>query len=139
MVERMPRILLAKLGQGHKGALLNLAKRLGDAGFEIVYTELEDPEAIVGTAIQESIDHVGITMLENGDVDTVGRIKQLFLDRGEKDITIAVGGIIGEKELERLEKIGVDACFPKGTTYEELIQWAKENIASPKGEYRDED
>ncbi|RLB84753.1 MAG: methylmalonyl-CoA mutase, partial [Deltaproteobacteria bacterium] len=83
MGQRMPRILLAKLGHGHKEALLNLAKRLGDAGFEIVYTELEDPAAIVGTAIQESVDHIGITVLEDGDISNVRRIKGL-LDQGEE-------------------------------------------------------
>ena len=132
MAGRMPRILLAKLGHGHKESLLNLAKRLGDAGFEIVYTELEDPEAIVGTAIQESVDHLGITVLEDGELDAVRRIKELLTISGEMDITIAVGGLIGEEAAKRLEEMGVDACFLRGTTYEELIKWAKDNISSPK-------
>ncbi len=132
MAGRMPRILLAKLGHGHKESLLNLAKRLGDAGFEIVYTELEDPEAIVGTAIQESVDHLGITVLEDGELDAVRRIKELLTISGEMDITIAVGGLIGEEAAKTLEEMGVDACFLRGTTYEELIKWAKDNISSPK-------
>ena len=130
MAERMPRILLAKLGHGHKEALLNLAKRLGDAGFEIVYTELEDPQAIVGTAIQESVDHIGITVLEDGDIGPVEQIKN-FLDDGEEShITLAVGGLIEREQLEELKGMGVDACFPRGTSFDELIRWAQKNIAT---------
>ena len=33
MAERKIRVLLGKLGEGHKEASLDLAKRLGDAGF----------------------------------------------------------------------------------------------------------
>ncbi|RLB43821.1 MAG: hypothetical protein DRH12_01790 [Deltaproteobacteria bacterium] len=130
MGQRMPRILLAKLGHGHKEALLNLAKRLGDAGFEIVYTELEDPAAIVGTAIQESVDHIGITVLEDGDISNVRRIKGL-LDQGEEShVTIAVGGLMNDRQLAELREVGVDACFPKGTSFDELARWARENITS---------
>ena len=130
MGERTARILLAKLGHGHKEALLNLAKRLGDAGFEIIYTELQDPEAIVGTAIQESVDHIGITILEDGDMGRVKEIKDLLNKQGESHITLAVGGLLEGDNLLRAQKMGLDACFPKGTSYEELIEWAKNNIRS---------
>lgn len=131
MPQRMPRILLAKLGHGHKESLLNLAKRLGDAGFEIVYTELEDPVAIVGTAIQESVDHIGITLLEDGNIETVERLMGLLNEKGDPDVTVAVGGLVENEQCKKLKEMGVDACFPKGTSYEELIRWARENIASP--------
>jgi methylmalonyl-CoA mutase C-terminal domain/subunit len=58
MAERKIRILLGRLGEGYKEALLNLAKGLGDAGFEVIYTELQDPDAIVSSAMQESVDHI---------------------------------------------------------------------------------
>ena len=131
-MERMPRILLAKLGHGHKDSLLNLAKKLGDAGFEIVYTELDDPEAIVGTAIQESVDHVGITVVEDGNIEDVGKIMSLLREKEEEEITVAVGGLIDESECKRLTQAGVNECFPRGTNYEELIRWARENISGPR-------
>lgn len=54
---RRVRILLGKIGEGHKETQLNLAKRFGEAGFEVIYTDLQEPEAIVRSAIQESVDH----------------------------------------------------------------------------------
>ena len=53
MAERKIRILLGRLGEGHKEALLNLAKSLGDAGFEVIYTELQEPEALVKSAAEQ--------------------------------------------------------------------------------------
>ena len=128
MSQRKPRVLLAKLGDGHKDSFLNLAKRLSDAGFEIVYTELEDPVAIVGTAIQECVDHIGITLLEDRPIEIIEGIVKLLNEKGEVDITLAVGGLIEEEQCKKLKQMGVDACFPKGTSYEELITWAKEYI-----------
>jgi len=133
MMERVPRILLAKLGYGHKEAVLNLAKKLGDAGFEIVYTELNDPEAIVDTAIQESVDHIGITVVEDDNIDLVGRIVNLLREKEEAGVTVAVGGFIDEDDCKRLATAGVNGCFPRGTGYEELIKWARENIPAPHG------
>jgi len=37
MALRKGRILLGKLGKGHKGAMLNLAKGLSEAGFEVIF------------------------------------------------------------------------------------------------------
>jgi methylmalonyl-CoA mutase C-terminal domain/subunit len=57
MSERKIRILLGKLGQGHKEAQLALARSFSEAGFEVIYTELQEPEAIIRSALQESVDH----------------------------------------------------------------------------------
>jgi len=37
--ERKIRILLGKLGEGHKEAQLALARNFSEAGFEVIYTE----------------------------------------------------------------------------------------------------
>lgn len=51
MVERKVRILLGKLGEGHKEALQSLARNFSEAGFEVIYTELQEPEVIVTGAL----------------------------------------------------------------------------------------
>ena len=62
------RILLGQLGEGHKESSLRLAKYFGDAGFEVVFTDLQSPDAIISSAIQESVDHIGITTLPGADI-----------------------------------------------------------------------
>ena len=63
MEERKIRILLGKFGEGHKEAVLALARNFSEVGFEVIFTELQEPDAIVRSAIQESVDHIGITTL----------------------------------------------------------------------------
>lgn len=132
MAERRTRILLGKLGGGHNEAMLNLAKRLGDAGFEVIYTDLEDPRAIVRSALQESVDHIGITTLPGANVEAFEEIRRILKNEGADEITITAGGILEDGEIPRIKEMGVIEFFPIGTSFEELVEWSKKNI-KPKG------
>lgn len=133
MAERKIRALLGKLGEGHNEALLNLAKRLGDAGFEVIYTELQEPDALVRSALQESVDHIGITTLPGADIRVFQKIRDILKEEKADHITITAGGFLDEKDIPEIEKAGVMKFFPKGIPFDELIQWSKENI-KPKGD-----
>jgi methylmalonyl-CoA mutase C-terminal domain/subunit len=128
MAERKIRILLGRLGEGHKEALLNLAKSLGDAGFEVIYTELQEPEAIVKSALQESVDHIGITTLPGLDIDAFAEIKRILKEEASEHITITAGGFLEEEDIPKIKAMGVMEFFPKGTSLQELTAWAKKNI-----------
>ncbi len=133
MAERKVRALLGKLGEGHNEALLNLAKRLGDAGFEVIYTELQEPDALVRSSIQESVDHIGITTLPGADIRVFQKIRDILKEEKADHITITAGGFLDEEDIPEIEKAGVMKFFPKGIPFDELIQWSKENI-KPKGD-----
>ena len=128
MTERKIRILMGKLGEGYETALVKLARAFSEAGFEVIYTELQDPQAIVASAIQESVDHIGITILPGADIENFSKIFQLLRKEDASHVHITAGGFLEEKDVARIKKMGVFEFFPKGTTYSELIQWAKENI-----------
>ena len=128
MVERKVRILLGKLGEGHKEALQSLARNFSEAGFEVIYTELQEPEAIVTSALQESADHIGISTLPGADIQAFAEIKRLLIKKSSDHITITAGGFLGKSEIALLKDMGVMEFFPKGTPFEDLLQWAKKNI-----------
>jgi methylmalonyl-CoA mutase C-terminal domain/subunit len=128
MGERKIRILLAKLGEGHKGSQLNLAKRFGDAGFEVIFTELQEPDAIAFSALQESVDHIGITTLPGAVIESFEKIRSALKRYGMEDVTITAGGFLEDVDLPKIEEIGVKKFFPAGTPIEALIEWSKENI-----------
>jgi len=128
MVERKIRILLGKLGEGHKEALLVLARNFSEAGFEVIYTELQEPDAIVNSAIQESVDHIGITTLPGSDIQAFAEIRRLLKKENSDYITITAGGFLDEKEIPLIKEMGVMEFFPKGTSFEELIEWSRKNI-----------
>ncbi len=128
MVERKIRILLGKLGEGHKEALLALARNFSEAGFEVIYTELREPDAIVSSALQESVDHIGITILPGTDIQAFAQIRRLLKKENSEYITVTAGGFLDESDIPLLKDMGVMEFFPKGTPFEELIEWSKKNI-----------
>lgn len=128
MGSRKVRILLAKLGEGHKEALLNLAKAFSEAGFEVIYTELQEPEAIVKSAVQEGVDHIGITTLPGADDQAFIRIHEMLKSADALHITVSAGGYMDEERIPRLRAMGVMAFFPLGTTFEELIAWGRKHV-----------
>ena len=128
MVQRKIRILLGKLGEGHKKSLLSLARDFGEAGFEVIYTELQDPGAIVSSALQESVDHIGITILEGADIYAFAEIRKLLKKENCEHITITAGGVLEENEIPLLKEMGVIKFFPQGTSFDDLIEWSGENI-----------
>ena len=128
MVERKIRILLGKLGEGHKEALLALARNFSEAGFEVIYTELREPDAIVSSALQESVDHIGITILPGTDIQAFAEIRRLLKKENSEYITVTAGGFLDESDIPLLKDMGVMEFFPKGTDFEKLIEWSKKNI-----------
>ncbi len=128
MTDRKIRILMAKLGDGFETAMMKLASAFSEAGFEVIYTDLQEPEAIVSAALQESVDHIGITTLPGADISKFSSIFELLKKENVPDIKVTAGGFLDESEIPRIKEMGVVEFFPKGTTYAELIQWAKENI-----------
>ena len=127
-MERKIRILLGKLGEGHKEALLALARNFSEAGFEVIYTELQEPDAIVRSAMQESVDHIGITTLPGADMRVFVEIRRLLKKANSDHITVTAGGLLDENTIPLLKDMGVMEFFPKGTPFEELIEWSKKNI-----------
>ncbi|MGD9504003.1 MAG: cobalamin-dependent protein [Syntrophobacteraceae bacterium] len=128
MGERRVRILMARFGEGYESATMRLASTFRDAGFEVIYTELQDPEAIVASAIQESVDHIGVTTLPGANLEMFGKIGELLAREECSYIHMTAGGILADEDVPKIKEMGVVEFFPQGTTYEGLIQWAKENI-----------
>lgn len=128
MTVRKGRVLLGKLGEGHKEAQLNLAKNLGEAGFEVIYTELQDPDSIVNSALQESVDHIGITTLPGADIMAFEKIIGLLKKQEAGHISVTAGGFLDDEDITRIRQMGVMAFFPRGTSFETIVEWSLDNI-----------
>jgi len=128
MSARKVRILMAKFGEGYEMAVMKLAKAFSEAGFEVIYTDLQNPEAIVASAIQEAVDHIGITTLPGARLDQFKRVFEQLAKEGASQISVTAGGFLPDEDIERIKQAGVVEFFPKGTTYKELIDWAQKNI-----------
>lgn len=122
------RILMAKLGEGYEAAMTNLALAFRDAGYEVIYTDIQRPEAIVASAIQECVDHIGITTLPGAKIEDLARVVKLLKKEDSSHIGVTAGGHLDHDKISKVKKMGVIEFFPRGTSIRELIQWARDNI-----------
>ena len=122
------RILMAKLGEGYEAAMTTLAEAFWNAGYEVIYTNIQRPEAIVASAIQESVHHIGITLLPGAKIEDLGRVIGLLKKEDVSHIRVTAGGYLELNKIPEVQEMGVVEFFPRGTSISELIQWARDNI-----------
>ncbi|HNY72762.1 MAG TPA: cobalamin-dependent protein [Syntrophales bacterium] len=122
------RILMAKLGEGYEDAVGKLCIAFREAGYEVVYVENQRPEAIVASALQEAVDHIGITTLPGARIEDIARVMELLKKEDLSYVRVTAGGFLDYNDIHKVKEAGVVEFFPKGTSISELITWAKENI-----------
>ncbi|MBT3257078.1 MAG: cobalamin B12-binding domain-containing protein [Deltaproteobacteria bacterium] len=128
--ERRIRVMVAKPGlDGHDRGARIIARAFRDAGFEVVYTGLhQTPEEIVGAAIQEDVDMVGLSSLAGAHKYLLQAVVDLLQERGAGDIVVCGGGIIPDDDIKKLKAIGVKEIFTPGTTLDVIVDWVRENV-----------
>ncbi len=132
-MDRKIRILMAKPGlDGHDRGIKVLAAAYRDAGMEVIYLGLrQTPEMIVSAALQEDADVIALSILSGAHMTIFPRVKALMDEKGLDDILLTGGGIIPEKDMETLYKMGIGKLFGPGTPVQETIdyitEWVKTN------------
>jgi methylmalonyl-CoA mutase, C-terminal domain len=126
MTKRKLRVLVAKFGEGYEEAMLKLANACCEAGFEVVYTDMRDPRAIVVAAVQEAVDHIGITTLPGATVEDFAKLFELLREEGISHVRVTAGGFFDEDDIEKIKNIGVLDFYPRGSIYRKIEQWTRE-------------
>jgi methylmalonyl-CoA mutase C-terminal domain/subunit len=124
------RVLIAKPGlDGHDRGAKIVARALRDAGMEVIYAGLrQTPEMVVQAAIQEDVDVIGLSIHSGAHNYILERIVELLKEHDAEDIGLVVGGIIPDRDVERLRGLGIDAIFPPGTTTTEIIEFIRQRM-----------
>ena len=126
MTRRKLRVLVARFGNGYANAMLKLANACSEAGFEVVYTDLQDPQAIVASAIQEAVDHIGITILPGANLEDFAKLFKLLDENGVSHIRITAGGFLPDEDMARIKAMGALDFYPKGSIYKRIDQWTRD-------------
>ena len=136
MAKKKLRILVAKPGlDGHERGAKVVSRALRDAGFEVIYTGLRrTPEEIVSTAIQEDVDIIGLSILSGAHNVLLPKIMDLLKEKDVTDIHVIAGGIIPEKDISGLKKIGISEVFLPGTSSQDIVGWINKNVQKDSGE-----
>ena len=124
------RVVIAKPGlDGHDRGAKVIARALRDAGMEVIYTGLrQTPDQIVGAALQEDADVIGLSILSGAHNHICPRVMDLLRDKGLTDVLVVVGGIIPDVDIPRLRDIGVKGIFLPGTPMQEIIDFIAANV-----------
>ena len=124
---------MAKPGlDGHDRGIKVLASAYRDAGMEVVYLGLrQTPEMIVASALQEDVDVIALSSLNNAHMTIFPNVLKIMNEKGLDDVLLVGGGIIPKKDMEELESLGMGKLFGPGTPVEETLNyitnWVKEN------------
>ncbi len=130
MVKEKVRVLIAKPGvDGHYRGMLVVSVALRSAGFEVIYGGNMSPLEIAGTAVQEDVDVVGLSLM-TGDVkawvaDTIEELKK----NGKGDALLLVGGVIFEQDVPDLRAMGVHGVFTAMNSLDDIVEFVRKNTS----------
>ena len=128
------RVLVAKPGlDGHDRGAKVICRALRDAGMEVIYTGLRrTPEEIVSAAIQEDADLIGLSILSGAHTVLFPRIIRLLKENEAGDIPVVAGGIIPEKDVPRMKRLGIREIFLPGTSTQDIVRWIEANLGAKR-------
>ena len=127
------KILMAKPGlDGHDRGIKILARAYRDSGMDVIYLGLrQTPQMIVNAAIQEDVDVIAISVLSGAHMTIFPKILELLNKEEINDILLTGGGIIPQKDMDDLKKLGVGQLFGPGTPVKDsldyIISWFNKN------------
>jgi methylmalonyl-CoA mutase C-terminal domain/subunit len=121
---------------GHdKGAKI-VARGLKDAGMDAIYTGIRQTvDSIVRTAVQESADVIGLSVLSGTHLSVCQELMEKMAEVGVADKMVLVGGIIPKNDVSRLKEMGVVEVFGPDCAIEEIVRcvenWVKGTETGP--------
>jgi methylmalonyl-CoA mutase C-terminal domain/subunit len=126
-MQKKIRVLVAKVGlDGHDRGAKVVAAALRDAGMEVIYTGLrKTPEMIVEAALQEDVNAIGVSILSGAHMTVFPKIITLLKERGLDDVLLFGGGIIPDKDIVELKRLGVGELFTPGASTVQIVEYIK--------------
>lgn len=122
--ERPIRVLIAKPGlDGHDKGAKVVARALKDAGMEVIYGGLrQSSDSILGTAIEEGVDIIGLSILSGSHVPICRELLERMAQQDIEGIKVVVGGVIPGADVQVLKDLGVSEVFRGGTSFDDITQ-----------------
>ena len=121
------RVLIAKIGlDGHDRGVKIVARALRDAGIEVIYLGIHNtPEEIVNSALQEDVGAIGLSIHSAAHMTLFAELMKLLKQQQATDIVVFGGGIIPQRDIVRLKRLGVKEIFTPGVPLEEIVKFVK--------------
>ena len=133
--QKVIRVLLSKVGlDGHDRGIKVVARTLRDAGMDVVYTGLHrTPAEVVQAAVQEDVDVLGVSLLSGAHMTIIPAILKLLKEAGADDISVVVGGVMPDEDVENLKAQGVAEVLLQDTPPDEITSRLREIVTNRRG------
>lgn len=128
------RILVAKPGlDGHDKGAKVVAKALINAGMEVIYTGLRQSiDSILSTAIEESVDVIGLSILSGSHVPICRELFEKMEQQRITGVKVVVGGVIPKMDVQVLKHLGVSEIFRTNTTFDYIVKALRNIVKSER-------
>lgn len=124
--QRIIRVLLSKSKMDvHDRGVRYIARKMFEAGLEVILTRHGLMDEVANMAEQEDVDVIGLSFSAGGHLSSCARLQQLFKEKGLTDKVVIVGGVIPDDDIEELKKIGVKGVFGAGSSADEATTFIK--------------
>lgn len=121
-MEKKIRILIAKVGCDiHERGVRTMIHAFREAGMEVIYTgRFQSEESVVNAAIAEDVDIIGVSDL-TGSFPIICEKILGGLKAAGAEIPLFVGGLMTDADIEKMDAMGVKACFGTGYPVDECV------------------
>ncbi len=125
------KVLLTKPTQDcHDRGVRHLARRLRDAGLEVIFTNFLVAADVVATAVQEDVDVVGVSSSSGGHMPVFEELLAGLAEAGLNDVVVIAGGTIPPADARALKEWGVAGVFGPGTGAEAVVDFIRAEVPS---------
>jgi len=125
------RVLLAKpTHDTHDRGVRLVAKKMREAGFEVIFINFLLPEEVVRAAVDEDVDVVGVSVSSGGQLPIFEDLLAGLEAEGLGSALVIGGGVIPPDDEAILLEWGVKEIFGPGTNADQAIQMIRGSILS---------
>jgi len=123
-LDHRPRVLIGKMGlDGHDRGVKLIARALRDSGIHVIYSGLwQTPKSLAISARDEDVDMMACSMMSNSHLVLVPKMMCELNNVGRPELTVDVGGIIPQKDIQHLLDSGVHGVYHTGTSMLDIVE-----------------
>jgi len=119
----------------HDRGVRYLATKLRESGMEVIFMNFFEPKDILNAAIQEDVDVVGISSSVEGHLPVAREVTESLRQSGKQDVLVVFGGVIPERDVEKMKEMGVKGIFGPGSSAESIVTFLRENVRQPRVDF----
>ena len=135
ILQKRIRVVVAKVGCDiHERGALAVAQVLREAGMEVIYTgRYQTPLGVVKTAVEEDADIIALSDSTGSMRIIAESVLDILKKQGAEDVKVVAGGLIPQKDIPVLERMGVTGNFGPGTSLETIVNHISGLVLKPEG------